>query len=125
MDRRWASAPFDHVSSTGAIGIGDASANLHAILYETFGGPLDLRKAPDPEPPHDGVVIRVKATGICRRDWHAWRGHDPRADQRRGAGFARRLGKPGDLPELDHVCAQGRSARAAGLKKEVENVLAD
>ena len=23
-----------------------------------------------------GVVIDVKATGICRFDWHAWRGHE-------------------------------------------------
>jgi alcohol dehydrogenase len=22
-------------------------------------------------------VVRVEATGICRSDWHAWRGHDP------------------------------------------------
>jgi alcohol dehydrogenase len=25
----------------------------------------------------DGVVVRVKSTGICRSDWHGWQGHDP------------------------------------------------
>eukprot|EP00592_Proboscia_alata_P022944 CAMPEP_0194425282 /NCGR_PEP_ID=MMETSP0176-20130528/24631_1 /TAXON_ID=216777 /ORGANISM="Proboscia alata, Strain PI-D3" /LENGTH=170 /DNA_ID=CAMNT_0039235569 /DNA_START=161 /DNA_END=672 /DNA_ORIENTATION=- len=23
-----------------------------------------------------GVVIQVKATGVCRSDWHGWKGHD-------------------------------------------------
>nr|WP_246414735.1 alcohol dehydrogenase catalytic domain-containing protein [Microbacterium thalassium] len=31
----------------------------------------------DPVCPDDGVVIEVRATGVCRSDWHAWRGHDP------------------------------------------------
>ena len=34
-------------------------------------------RVPDPEPPEDGVVIEVRANGICRSDWHAWQGHDP------------------------------------------------
>lgn len=28
-------------------------------------------------PSPDGVVIEVKATGLCRSDWHGWMGHDP------------------------------------------------
>jgi alcohol dehydrogenase len=32
---------------------------------------------PDPSPPSDGVVVVVRATGVCRSDWHAWMGHDP------------------------------------------------
>ncbi|CRZ15506.1 alcohol dehydrogenase [Mycolicibacterium neworleansense] len=31
----------------------------------------------DPECPDDGVIVEVAATGVCRSDWHAWRGHDP------------------------------------------------
>jgi alcohol dehydrogenase len=31
----------------------------------------------DPVPAPDGAVIRVEATGLCRSDWHGWRGHDP------------------------------------------------
>jgi alcohol dehydrogenase len=30
-----------------------------------------------PDCPPDGVVVEVAATGVCRSDWHAWRGHDP------------------------------------------------
>lgn len=30
-----------------------------------------------PECPADGVIVEVAATGVCRSDWHAWRGHDP------------------------------------------------
>lgn len=26
--------------------------------------------------PPDGVIIKVKATGVCRSDWHGWKGHD-------------------------------------------------
>ena len=31
---------------------------------------------PVPEVPDDGVLVEVKATGLCRSDWHAWAGHD-------------------------------------------------
>ena len=36
-----------------------------------------LTQVPDPACPADGVVIAVGATGVCRSDWHAWKGHDP------------------------------------------------
>ena len=29
-----------------------------------------------PEAPDGGVVVRVRATGMCRSDWHAWAGHE-------------------------------------------------
>jgi alcohol dehydrogenase len=43
---------------------------------DRIGGPLEVREAPDPVPPDGGVVVRVRATGLCRSDWHAWAGHD-------------------------------------------------
>ncbi len=30
-----------------------------------------------PTCPEGGAVIEVRATGVCRSDWHAWQGHDP------------------------------------------------
>jgi alcohol dehydrogenase len=42
-----------------------------------FGAPLEIETVPDPEPPVDGVVVAVRATGVCRSDWHGWMGHDP------------------------------------------------
>lgn len=50
---------------------------MRALLYEQFQGPLELREVQEPGVPPDGVLIRVKATGICRSDWHGWMGHDP------------------------------------------------
>ncbi len=35
---------------------------------------LTVRDVPDPEPGALGVLIRVKANGVCRSDWHAWNG---------------------------------------------------
>lgn len=50
---------------------------MKAVYYEEFTGPVSIRNVPDPSPPRDGVVLEVKATGICRSDWHGWMGHDP------------------------------------------------
>lgn len=43
---------------------------------DRIGGPLTVREVPDPVPPAGGVVVEVRATGLCRSDWHAWAGHD-------------------------------------------------
>jgi alcohol dehydrogenase len=50
---------------------------MRAVFFEEFGGPVSILELPDPEPPPDGVVIRVEATGLCLSDWHGWMGHDP------------------------------------------------
>jgi alcohol dehydrogenase len=49
---------------------------VRAMVMERIGGPLEVRKVPDPVPPPGGVVVAVRATGLCRSDWHAWAGHD-------------------------------------------------
>jgi D-arabinose 1-dehydrogenase-like Zn-dependent alcohol dehydrogenase len=53
------------------------AARVRALLFESFGGPLQVTDVPCPEPAPGGVVVRVAASGICRSDWHAWQGHDP------------------------------------------------
>ena len=50
---------------------------MKAAIFEEFGKPLSIQNLPDPRPEDDGVVIEVKANGICRSDWHGWIGHDP------------------------------------------------
>jgi alcohol dehydrogenase len=50
---------------------------VRAAVLHAFGEPLCVQTEPDPAPPADGAVIEVRATGICRSDWHAWMGHDP------------------------------------------------
>ncbi len=49
---------------------------MKAAVYEKFQGPIHIQNVEDPEPKDDGVVISVKATGLCRSDWHGWMGHD-------------------------------------------------
>jgi len=50
---------------------------VRAAVFHEYGGRLVVEEVADPEPPPDGVVLHVGATGICRSDWHAWMGHDP------------------------------------------------
>jgi alcohol dehydrogenase len=49
---------------------------MRAVVFEAVGSPLRITEIGPPECPPDGAVIDVKATGICRSDWHAWRGHE-------------------------------------------------
>ncbi|QIZ98135.1 zinc-dependent alcohol dehydrogenase family protein [Leifsonia sp. PS1209] len=49
---------------------------MRAMVYDRFGGPVEVRDVPDPVAPEGGAVIRVGASGLCRSDWHAWAGHD-------------------------------------------------
>ena len=49
---------------------------MRAVVYEAFGAPPQLQNVPDPEPEAHGVVVQVRATGVCRSDWHGWVGHD-------------------------------------------------
>jgi alcohol dehydrogenase len=47
------------------------------MFYEEFGVRPTIATVPDPTPSSGGIVVRVEASGICRSDWHGWRGHDP------------------------------------------------
>ena len=49
---------------------------MKAMIFERFGTEPAVRQVPDPAPAPDGVVIEVVATGLCRSDWHGWKGHD-------------------------------------------------
>lgn len=50
---------------------------MRAVVYDGYGETPRVREVPQPECPADGAVVLVEATGVCRSDWHAWRGHDP------------------------------------------------
>ncbi|WP_319775323.1 zinc-dependent alcohol dehydrogenase family protein [Breoghania sp.] len=50
---------------------------MKAIMYEVFGQEPQVVTVDDPAPPPHGVVVKVEATGVCRSDWHGWKGHDP------------------------------------------------
>jgi alcohol dehydrogenase len=50
---------------------------MNAVQFDEFNCPLRCIKVEDPTCPADGAVIAVRATGLCRSDWHGWQGHDP------------------------------------------------
>ena len=97
---------------------------MRALVYDTFGGPLEVREVLDPAPPDGGVVVEVGATGVCRSDWHGWQGHDPdiRLPHVPGhelAGTVAAVGsgvqrwRVGDRVTVPFVCACGRCAQCA------------
>jgi D-arabinose 1-dehydrogenase-like Zn-dependent alcohol dehydrogenase len=47
---------------------------MKAAVIEALQQPLVVREVPEPAPAADGAVVRVRACGICRSDWHAWMG---------------------------------------------------
>lgn len=49
---------------------------MKALYYEQFRGPIQLTQLPDPSPNANSVVLQIKASGLCRSDWHGWMGHD-------------------------------------------------
>src|SRR4051794_9554153 len=91
---------------------------MRAVIYDRFGALPEVRDVPDPGPPAGGVLIRVAATGLCRSDWHGWRGHDPdiRLPHVPGHEFAGTVAavgervtawRPGDRVTAPFVCACG------------------
>ena len=91
---------------------------MRAAIYERFRHPLSVQDVDDPAPPADGVVIAVKATGLCRSDWHGWMGHDadirvPHVPGHELAGVVAATGngvtrwKVGDRVTVPFVCACG------------------
>lgn len=91
---------------------------MKAAVYDNFKEPLTLRTVSDPTPEKGGVVIRVKATGLCLSDWHGWMGHDPditppHVPGHELAGLIEAVGsdvvkwKVGDRVTLPFVCGCG------------------
>ena len=91
---------------------------MKAVFYDEFAKLPTIEKLPDPTPEKHGVVLRVKATGLCRSDWHGWMGHDPdiRLPHVPGheiAGVIEAVGKDvvkweiGDRVTLPFVCGCG------------------
>jgi alcohol dehydrogenase len=92
---------------------------MKAAIFDTFGGPIRVENLLDPMPEANGVVIQVKANGICRSDWHGWVGHDgdvklPHVPGHEMAGIVEAVGKqvrswkPGDRVTLPFACGCGQ-----------------
>jgi D-arabinose 1-dehydrogenase-like Zn-dependent alcohol dehydrogenase len=49
---------------------------VKAVRFEAFGAAPAVVEVDRPVAGARDVVVAVKATGLCRSDWHAWQGHD-------------------------------------------------
>jgi len=103
---------------------------MRAAVYKEFAKPLIIQNLPDPTPSDRGVVIRVKATGLCRSDWHGWMGHDPdislpHVPGHELAGVIEATGKGvvrwniGDRVTLPFVCGCGNCPQCASGNHQV------
>lgn len=50
---------------------------MKAALLHRIDGPIAVETVPEPECPRDGVVVEVRACGVCRSDHHTWKGAEP------------------------------------------------
>ena len=103
---------------------------MKAAVYEAFRQPITIQTVPDPTPTPDGVVLEVKATGLCRSDWHGWMGHDaditpPHVPGHELAGVVAAVGKEvtrwqvGDRVTVPFVCACGRCPQCQSGNQQV------
>jgi D-arabinose 1-dehydrogenase-like Zn-dependent alcohol dehydrogenase len=86
-------------------------------MYPDYGVTPTVQEVPDPVCPEAGAVLAVGATGVCRSDWHAWKGHEPVAlphipgHELAGTvvevGPAVRRWRPGDRVTVPFVCGCG------------------
>jgi D-arabinose 1-dehydrogenase-like Zn-dependent alcohol dehydrogenase len=91
---------------------------MRAVVYPGYGVMPEVADVAEPACSDDGVVISVGATGVCRSDWHAWKGHDavplPHIPGHELAGTIAQAGpavtrwRPGDRVTVPFVCGCGR-----------------
>ena len=103
---------------------------MRAAVYREFGGALAVEDVPKPAPPAAGAVIAVRATGLCRSDWHGWMGHDPGIELphvpgHELAGVVDAIGadvenfKPGDRVTLPFCCGCGSCPQCESGNQQV------
>ena len=49
----------------------------NAAVLTAYDEPLEVRELDTVSPGPNGVAVETAACGICRSDWHAWKGHWP------------------------------------------------
>ena len=102
---------------------------MRAVIFDAIGATPEVRDVPAPAAPDGGVVVRVRATGLCRSDWHAWVGHDdlalPHVPGHELAGVVAEGGagvrrwSVGDRVTVPFVCGCGRCEWCRGGNAQV------
>ena len=103
---------------------------MKAMVYEAFSERPRIMDVPAPEVPADGVVIEVRATGLCLSDWHGWMGHDkdirlPHVPGHEFAGVVHEVGRDvekfraGDRVTVPFVCGCGRCEQCRSGNEQV------
>ena len=103
---------------------------MKAAIYEQFQGPMTVQSVADPVSPTAGIVLDVKACGICRSDWHGWMGNDPdiklpHVPGHELSGVVAAVGmdvgrwKTGDRVTLPFVCGCGTCEQCASGNQQV------
>lgn len=49
---------------------------MRAAVFTSYGESLEIKEVDAPTAKEESIVVETEACGICRSDWHAWRG-DP------------------------------------------------
>ena len=105
---------------------------MKAVVYEKFLEPPTVQNVRNPEPPANGVVLRVGACGICRSDWHGWMGNDPdiklpHVPGHELAGTIEMVGRgvknwqKGDRVTVPFVCGCGACPQCASGNQQICN----
>lgn len=105
---------------------------MKAAVITQFQKPLCIQEVPNPVASDDGVVIEVKATGLCRSDWHGWMGHDsdiklPHVPGHEFSGIINAVGKNvkhfkvNDRVTVPFVCGCGACEECASGNHQVCN----
>ncbi|GEB77214.1 zinc-dependent alcohol dehydrogenase family protein [Sporolactobacillus inulinus] len=77
---------------------------MKAAVLDKFKEPLAVKEVSDPELTSDGIILKLKATGVCRSDWHAWEGE--------WNGF---------IPPLPHILGHEMSGTVEEVGKDIKN----
>ncbi|MFF5323707.1 zinc-binding dehydrogenase [Janibacter hoylei] len=103
---------------------------MRAMILDDVRARPEVREVAAPFAPDGGAVVDVRATGLCRSDWHAWAGHDegiawPHVPGHELAGVVSAVGagvqrwRVGDRVTVPFVCGCGRCAWCAAGDAQV------
>ncbi|OMH29379.1 alcohol dehydrogenase [Tersicoccus phoenicis] len=102
---------------------------MRAVVVDAVQAQPEVREVARPSAPDGGVVVRVRATGLCHSDWHAWAGHDdiafPHVPGHELAGVVAEVGAGvtrwavGDRVTVPFVCGCGHCAWCRGGNAQV------